>query len=171
MSPSPQRCRSKLGGLETIASSRIFTLFSAVRFLFCEGQRSMVLWRRWLTASLSSSQPKLLRGAVTARPLQTSLCLRISISISISIFILHARSDMRVYPHSAGQWKCHTRPVVASRLPHASRRSLHCIVGETELGRTAAFTRTTSKDVQSLFSVNNHASCLKTRPQSYWVHC
>ena len=30
------------------------------------------------TASLSSSQPKLLRGAVTTTPLQTSICLRIS---------------------------------------------------------------------------------------------
>ena len=72
---------------ETIARSRMFTLFSAVHYLFCVGQRSMVLWRHWLTASLISSQPKLLCGAVTANSLQTSLCLRISISISISIFI------------------------------------------------------------------------------------
>ena len=64
------------------------------------------------------SQPKLLRGAVTVTPLQTSLCLR----ISFFFFCLHARSDMRVYPHSASKWKCHTHPVVASRLPRASRR-------------------------------------------------
>ena len=67
------------GRLDTVASSRMFTLFSAVRSLMCEGQRSMVLWCRWPTASLSSSQPKLIRGAVTANPLETSLCLRISI--------------------------------------------------------------------------------------------
>ena len=64
---------------ETIASSHMFTLFSAVRSLLCEGKRSMVLWRRWPAASFSSSLPKLLCGAVTATPLQTSLCLRFSI--------------------------------------------------------------------------------------------
>ena len=66
---------------ETIAGSGMFTLFStgAVRSLLCEGQRSVALWRRWPTASLNSSQPKLLCGAVTATALQSSLCLRISI--------------------------------------------------------------------------------------------
>ena len=61
-------------------------------FLF-EGQRSTVLWRLWPTASLSSSQPKLLRGAVTVTPLQTLQCLRISM-----FFCLHAQTDMRVFP-------------------------------------------------------------------------
>ena len=49
--------------------------------VLCEGQqiqRSIVRWRRWPTASLSSSQPKLLCETVTATPLQTWLCVQIS---------------------------------------------------------------------------------------------
>ena len=125
VSQSPQRCRSKLGGLETVASSRMFTLLSAVRSLLCEGERRMVLSCRWPTVSLSSSQPKLLCGAVTATPLQTSL--RISI-----FFCLHTLSDMWVFPHSASQWKFHTRPLDASRLPHASQGRFHRIVHERD---------------------------------------
>ena len=98
---------------EKIASWRMFTLFSAVHSLLCEDQRSMVLWRRWPTASLSSSQPKLLRGAATATP-----C-KLRYAYGFLFFCLHARCNMRVYPHSASQWKRHTRPVVASRLEHA----------------------------------------------------
>ena len=41
-----------------------------------------------------------------------------------SSFCWHVPSDMRVYPHSAKQGKCHSRPVFASCLPHASRRRL-----------------------------------------------
>ena len=95
---------------------------------------------------------------------------------SFHLFPQHVRSDMWVYPHSAGQWKCHTRPVVrvASRLPHASqrrlhrivherdrpsqprasRRSLHRIIRETQFGRAAAFPRTTATPAFSHFSLS-----------------
>ena len=45
---------------------------------------------------------------------------------------------MRVYPHSASQWKRRTRPVVASHLPLASRRCLQRFVHKHDWSSRAA---------------------------------
>ena len=59
-------------------------MFSALQYFFCEGQRSLVLRRCLPTASLSSSQPKTVRRAVTVTALQPSSlsCLQISFFLS-----------------------------------------------------------------------------------------
>ena len=118
---------------ETIASSCMFTLFSAVRSLLFEGQRSMVLWRRspTCTAGLSSSQP-VLHGAVTATPWQTSLCPRISI-FSLARPERHESlsplSESMEVPHSTAR---------REPLAHTSRRRLDRIVHERDRSSRAA---------------------------------
>ena len=111
-------------------------------------------------------------------------------AMPMDFYIFACMPEATCEPHSASQWKCHTRPVVASRLPHANRRRLHRIVHERDRSVASAAANhmlaaavCTASYVklnlavrqpsltQSIFSVNDHSSCLKTRPQSYWVNC